>query len=68
MHCGIPKGISQAEASFNSERIKPVTLAVIECSQTLRQWKIPFNMSKIKSMINLKVVYIVYACLSLLYL
>ena len=30
MYCGIPKSTSQAEAMSNSEKIKPVALAVIE--------------------------------------
>jgi len=30
MHCGVPKGTSQAEATSNSEKIKPAALAVIE--------------------------------------
>ena len=30
MHCGMPKGIYRAEAKSNSEKIKPVALAVIE--------------------------------------
>jgi len=28
MHCGVPKGTSQAEATSNGEKIKPVALAV----------------------------------------
>ena len=30
MYCGMPKGTCQAEATSNSEKIKPVALAVIE--------------------------------------
>ena len=30
MYCGMPKGTSQAEATLNSEKIKPVVLAVIK--------------------------------------
>jgi len=30
MHCGMPKGTSQDEATSDSEKIKPVALAVIE--------------------------------------
>ena len=30
MYCGMPKGTCRAEATSNSERIKPVALAVIE--------------------------------------
>ena len=30
MYYGIPKGTCQAEATFNSETIKPVALAVIK--------------------------------------
>jgi len=30
MYCGMPKGTSQAEAMLNSEKIKPVDLAIIE--------------------------------------
>jgi len=30
MYCGIPKGTSWAEAMSNSEKIKPVALAIIE--------------------------------------
>ena len=30
MYCGIPKGTCRAEATSNSEKIKPVALAVIE--------------------------------------
>ena len=43
MFCGMPKGTSQAEAMSNSEKIKPVALAVIELrlsegiSQSVRQ-------------------------------
>ena len=29
-YCGMPKGTSQAEATPNSEKIKPVALAIIE--------------------------------------
>jgi len=29
-YCGMPKGTSQAKAMLNSEKIKPVALAVIE--------------------------------------
>ena len=29
-YCGMPKGTSQAEVTFNSEKIKPVVLTVIE--------------------------------------
>jgi len=39
MHCGMPKGTSRAEATSNSEKIKPVALAVIELrlSEGIRQ-------------------------------
>ena len=30
MYCGMPKGTSQDEATLNSEKIKPVALAVIK--------------------------------------
>jgi len=30
MWCGMPKGTSQAEATSNSEKIKPVALAIIK--------------------------------------
>jgi len=30
MYCGMPKGTSWAEATSNSERIKPIALAIIE--------------------------------------
>ena len=30
MYCGMPKGISLDEATSNSDKIKPVALAVIE--------------------------------------
>ena len=30
MYCGMPKGTSWAEAKLNSEKIKPVALAVIK--------------------------------------
>ena len=46
---GVPKGTSQAEATSNSEKIKPVALAVIELcltegiSQSVSQKKIPLN-------------------------
>ena len=30
MYCGMPKGTCRAEAMSNSEKIKPVALAVIE--------------------------------------
>ena len=30
MYCGMPKGTSRAEATSNSEKIKPIALAVIE--------------------------------------
>ena len=30
MYCGIPKGTSRAKATSNSEKIKPVAIAVIE--------------------------------------
>ena len=29
MYCGVPKGTSRAEATLNSEIIKPVELAII---------------------------------------
>ena len=29
-YCGMPKGTSQAEATLNSEKIKPVALAIIK--------------------------------------
>ena len=29
-YCGMPKGTSQEEATSNSEKIKPIALAVIE--------------------------------------
>ena len=29
MYCGMPKGTCRAEATLNSEKIKPVALAVI---------------------------------------
>ena len=47
--CGMPKGTFQAEATLNSEKIKPVALAVIELcltegiSQAVSQKKIPLN-------------------------
>jgi len=38
-YCGVPKGTSQAEAILNSEKIKPIALAVIELhwSEGIRQ-------------------------------
>ena len=30
MYCGMPKGTSRTEVTLNSEKIKPVALAVIE--------------------------------------
>ena len=30
MYCGVPKGTSQDEATSNSEKIKPIALAVIK--------------------------------------
>ena len=30
MYCGMPKGMSQDEAMSNSEKIKPIALAIIE--------------------------------------
>ena len=30
MYCGMPKGTSQDEAMSNSEKIKPVAVAIIE--------------------------------------
>ena len=30
MYCGMPKSTSRAEATSNSEKVKPVALAVIE--------------------------------------
>jgi len=30
MYCGVPKGTSWADTTLNSEKIKPVGLAVIE--------------------------------------
>ena len=30
MYCGMPKGTSRAEMTLNSEKLKPVALAVIE--------------------------------------
>jgi len=38
-YCGLPKGTCQAEAMSNSEKIKPVALAVIELywSEGIRQ-------------------------------
>ena len=29
-YCGMPKGTCQAEATLNSEKIKPVAVAIIE--------------------------------------
>jgi len=39
MYCGVPKGTSRDEATSNSEKIKPVALAVIELrlSEGIRQ-------------------------------
>jgi len=39
MYCGVPKGTSQDEAMSNSEKIKPIALAVIELrlSKGIRQ-------------------------------
>jgi len=34
MYCGMPKGTSRAEATSNSENIKPVALAVIKLCLT----------------------------------
>jgi len=34
MYCGMPKGTSRAEATLNSEKIKPVAVAVIELCLT----------------------------------
>jgi len=34
MYCGMPKGTSRAEATLNSEKIKPIALAVIELCLT----------------------------------
>ena len=30
MYCAMPKGISQAEVTLNSEKIKPIALAIIK--------------------------------------
>ena len=65
MHCtysGMPKGTSRAEATSNSEKIKPVALAVIELrqsegirqlvsqlvSQSVSQQKIPLHKNFLK--------------------
>jgi len=39
MYCGMPKGTLRAEVTLNSEKIKPVALAVIELrwSEGIRQ-------------------------------
>jgi len=39
MYCGMLKGTSQAEATLNSEKIKPIALAIIELrwSEGIRQ-------------------------------
>jgi len=39
MYCGVPKGTSRDEATSNSEKIKPVALAIIELrlSEGIRQ-------------------------------
>jgi len=39
MYCGMPKGTSRAEVMLDSEKIKPVALAVIELrwSEGIRQ-------------------------------
>jgi len=39
MYSGMAKGISQAEATSNSEKIKPVALAIVELreSEGIRQ-------------------------------
>ena len=39
MYCGMPKGTCRAEATSNSEKMKPVALAVIELclSEGIRQ-------------------------------
>jgi len=50
MHCGMPKGTFWAEATSNSEQIKPVAIAVIKLCLTegisqlaVSQRKIPLN-------------------------
>ena len=30
MYCGMPKGMSRDEATLNSEKIKPISLAIIK--------------------------------------
>ena len=52
----MPKGISLAEATLNSEKIKPVALAIIELpclkasvSQAVSQQKIPINKNSVES-------------------
>ena len=52
MYCGMPKGTSQAEVMLNSEKIKSITLAVIELclSKGISQWKIPLNKLKKKKL------------------
>jgi len=34
VYCGMPKGTSWAEAISNSEKIKPVALAIVELHQS----------------------------------
>ena len=37
-YCGMPKGTSRAEFTSNSEKIKPVALAVIKFSQSVENF------------------------------
>ena len=39
----MPKSTSRAEVTSNSEKIKPVALAVIDIRQSVSQYKIPLN-------------------------
>jgi len=36
MYSGMAKGISQAEATLNSEKIKPIALAIVELRESER--------------------------------
>ena len=63
MYCGMPKGTSQDTVTSNSEKIKPVALAVIKLllsegisqsgSQSVSQQKIPLNKKLLKFNSNL---------------
>jgi len=70
MYCGMPKGTARAEATSNSEKIKPVALAVIElCWSEGISWSVSQLVSRKFCGNFLKAFWVdLKACLGLFYL